>query len=165
MAKFLVLRCWYLTVQKMHVDYWRLPFVILIPWSFWKMRLCMYVLSIWLCCLGKSTFVYYVMLWYSSFEWSAMSYTYSSCPSTQSYNLDMLITLFLLVCFLTSFCDLWRYGESFPVSQEVLDPSFTLPIGKAKVSCFAYLTTIRGADYNLIDGQYNSRFLWLLVFW
>lgn len=27
-----------------------------------------------------------------------------------------------------------RYGESFPVSQEVLDPSFTLPIGKAKVS-------------------------------
>jgi pyruvate dehydrogenase E1 component beta subunit len=25
------------------------------------------------------------------------------------------------------------YGESFPVSQEVLDPSFTLPIGKAKI--------------------------------
>ncbi|XP_015158846.1 pyruvate dehydrogenase E1 component subunit beta-1, mitochondrial-like isoform X1 [Solanum tuberosum] len=25
------------------------------------------------------------------------------------------------------------YGESFPVSEEVLDPSFTLPIGKAKI--------------------------------
>jgi pyruvate dehydrogenase E1 component beta subunit len=25
------------------------------------------------------------------------------------------------------------YGESFPVSKEVLDPSFTLPIGKAKI--------------------------------
>ena len=26
-----------------------------------------------------------------------------------------------------------RYGELFPVSAEVLDPSFVLPIGKAKV--------------------------------
>ncbi|KAK4377150.1 hypothetical protein RND71_003446 [Anisodus tanguticus] len=26
-----------------------------------------------------------------------------------------------------------EYGESFPVSEEVLDPSFTLPIGKAKI--------------------------------
>jgi len=30
---------------------------------------------------------------------------------------------------------LFRYGESFPVSAEVLDSSFCLPIGKAKV-CF-----------------------------
>lgn len=29
------------------------------------------------------------------------------------------------------FC--FRYGESFPVSAEVLDSSFCLPIGKAKV--------------------------------
>lgn len=28
----------------------------------------------------------------------------------------------------------FRYGESFPVSAEVLDSSFCLPIGKAKVS-------------------------------
>ena len=28
-----------------------------------------------------------------------------------------------------------RYGESFPVSAEVLDSSFCLPIGKAKVCC------------------------------
>lgn len=27
----------------------------------------------------------------------------------------------------------FRYGESFPVSAEVLDSSFCLPIGKAKV--------------------------------
>jgi hypothetical protein len=26
-----------------------------------------------------------------------------------------------------------RYGESFPISAEVLDSSFTVPIGKAKV--------------------------------
>lgn len=29
----------------------------------------------------------------------------------------------------------FRYGESFPVSAEVLDSSFCLPIGKAKVFC------------------------------
>lgn len=29
---------------------------------------------------------------------------------------------------------LLRYGESFPVSAEVLDSSFTAPIGKAKVT-------------------------------
>lgn len=28
---------------------------------------------------------------------------------------------------------IFRYGESFRVSEEVLDPNFTLPIGKAKV--------------------------------
>jgi len=39
-------------------------------------------------------------------ESSAMSYTYSSCPITQLYNLYMLITLFLLLCFLTLFSDL-----------------------------------------------------------
>jgi pyruvate/2-oxoglutarate/acetoin dehydrogenase E1 component len=27
------------------------------------------------------------------------------------------------------------YGESFPISAEVLDSSFALPIGKAKVCC------------------------------
>jgi hypothetical protein len=30
---------------------------------------------------------------------------------------------------------LCSYGESFPVSAEVLDSSFCLPIGKAKVRC------------------------------
>lgn len=30
-----------------------------------------------------------------------------------------------------------RYGESFPVSDEVLDPNFCLPIGKAKVFSFS----------------------------
>ena len=28
---------------------------------------------------------------------------------------------------------MFRYGEPFAVSEEVLDPNFTLPIGKAKV--------------------------------
>jgi len=36
--------------------------------------------------------------------------------------------------FTFSFAIFERYGETFPVSPEVLDPSFTLPIGKAKVS-------------------------------
>lgn len=30
-------------------------------------------------------------------------------------------------------CICIRYGESFPVSEEVLDSSFSIPIGKAKV--------------------------------
>jgi len=33
----------------------------------------------------------------------------------------------------------FRYGESFPVSAEVLDSSFCLPIGKAKVTFKHYL--------------------------
>jgi hypothetical protein len=36
--------------------------------------------------------------------------------------------------FTFSFAIFERYGETFPVSPQVLDPSFTLPIGKAKVS-------------------------------
>lgn len=32
-----------------------------------------------------------------------------------------------------------RYGETFTVSDEVLDPSFTLPIGKAKVELCTFV--------------------------
>jgi pyruvate dehydrogenase E1 component beta subunit len=35
--------------------------------------------------------------------------------------------------FTFSFAIFERYGETFPVSPQVLDPSFTLPIGKAKI--------------------------------
>ena len=46
----------------------------------------------------------------------------------------VLLNMFILMgtlCF--------RYGESFPVSAEVLDSSFCLPIGKAKVTFKHYL--------------------------
>ena len=36
-----------------------------------------------------------------------------------------------------------RYGESFPVSAEVLDSSFTAPIGKAKVILLLLLIYFR----------------------
>jgi len=35
------------------------------------------------------------------------------------------------------------YGESFPVSAEVLDSSFCLPIGKAKVCCRVFCACVR----------------------
>ncbi|KAF3666596.1 Pyruvate dehydrogenase E1 component subunit beta-2, mitochondrial [Capsicum annuum] len=59
---------------------------------------------------------------------------------------DVTIALFLMVVPLFLLCHfkktkansttllLFRYGQYFPVSDEVLDPSFTLPIGNAKYS-------------------------------
>lgn len=49
---------------------------------------------------------------------------------------DLVMLYWLAVisprCWYTIFCS---YGESFPISAEVLDSSFALPIGKAKVCC------------------------------
>lgn len=49
---------------------------------------------------------------------------------------DLLLSLIIIVVslfthYLMNYEN--RYGESFPVSDEVLDSSFCLPIGKAKV--------------------------------
>ncbi|RWW71974.1 hypothetical protein BHE74_00020257 [Ensete ventricosum] len=49
---------------------------------------------------------------------------------------------------------LFRYGESFPISAEVLDSSFCLPIGKAKYASMTWHCRIRSRDGgDLIRGK------------
>jgi hypothetical protein len=67
-------------------------------------------------------------------------YAGGPCVHGRAWYGDPVRELFFVMCASMTASLLWlwvvwynRYGESFPVSQEVLDPSFTLPIGKAKV--------------------------------
>ena len=49
------------------------------------------------------------------------------------------VDILLYNVFFSLFCS---YGESFPVSDEVLDSSFCLPIGKAKVCLYIYTVVV-----------------------
>ena len=44
-----------------------------------------------------------------------------------------------------------RYGESFPISDEALDSSFYLPIGKAKVCIPQQINILLKFAVNLLD--------------